>query len=64
MEELEKVPPELKSLAAYVAGREVPWSCKLYMPQYRGTLGPRIESGWVGEWGARVWWTLRIAFEM
>jgi hypothetical protein len=31
--------------------REAPWSCKLYMPQYRGTPGPRSGSGWVGEWG-------------
>jgi hypothetical protein len=29
--------------------REVPWSCKLYMPQYRGMPGPRSGSGWVGE---------------
>jgi hypothetical protein len=21
------------------------------MPQYRGTLGPKRGSGWVGEWG-------------
>jgi hypothetical protein len=32
-------------------GREVPWSCKLYMPQYRGMPGPRSGSGWVGEQG-------------
>jgi hypothetical protein len=31
--------------------REAHWSCKLYMPQYRGTPGPRSGSGWVGEWG-------------
>jgi hypothetical protein len=24
---------------------------KLYMPQYRGTPGPKRGSGWVGEWG-------------
>jgi hypothetical protein len=29
--------------------REAHWSCKLYMPQYRGTPGPRNGSGWVGE---------------
>jgi hypothetical protein len=35
--------------------REVHWSCKLYLPQYRGTPGPRSGSGWVGEWvGERV----------
>jgi hypothetical protein len=50
------VPPELVSLAAYVAedglvGREAPSYCKLYMPQYRGMPGPRIGSGWVGEQG-------------
>ena len=36
-------------------GREVPWYCKLYMPQYRGMPGLRSGSGWVGEWvGERV----------
>jgi hypothetical protein len=25
--------------------REAPWSCKLYMPKYRGTPGPRSGSG-------------------
>jgi hypothetical protein len=30
-------------------GREAPWYCKLYMPQYRGMPGPRNGSGWVGE---------------
>ena len=48
------------SLAAYVsedglAGpsveREAHWSCKLYMPQYRGMPGSRSGSGWIGEWG-------------
>jgi hypothetical protein len=33
-------------------GREDPWlSSKLYMPQYRGKLGPRSGSEWVGEQG-------------
>jgi hypothetical protein len=32
-------------------GREAPWYCKLFMPQYRGTPGPRSGSGWVGEQG-------------
>jgi hypothetical protein len=49
-------PLELVSLAAYVAEdglighhwKEAPWSCKLYMPQYRGTPGPRSGNGWVG----------------
>jgi hypothetical protein len=31
--------------------REAHWTCKFYMPQYRGTPGPKRESGWVGEWG-------------
>jgi hypothetical protein len=30
-------------------GREAPWYCKLYMPQYRGMPGTRIGSGWLGE---------------
>jgi hypothetical protein len=80
MEELEKVPkelkgtatlyveqqyeltstPELLSLAAYVSKdvlvshhwKERPFGlAKLYMPQYRGTPGPKRGSGWVGGWG-------------
>jgi hypothetical protein len=43
--------------------REAYWSYKLYMPQYRGTPGPRSGSGWIGEWG-RVWGTFGIALEM
>ena len=31
--------------------REAHWSGKLYMPQYRGTPGPKNGNGWVGEWG-------------
>jgi hypothetical protein len=31
--------------------REAHWILKLYMPQYRGTPGPKRWSGWVGEWG-------------
>jgi hypothetical protein len=42
--------------------REACLSCKLYMPQYRGTPGQRSGSGWVGEWG--VWGTFGIALEM
>jgi hypothetical protein len=35
--------------------REAHWSCKLYLPQYRGIPGTRSGSGWVGEWvGERV----------
>jgi hypothetical protein len=35
--------------------REAHWSCKLYMPQYRGMPGPRSGSGRVEEWvGERV----------
>jgi hypothetical protein len=56
------VPPELVSLAAYIAEDglighhwEGPsWYCKLYIPQYRGTPGPRSGSGWVGEQGKGV----------
>jgi hypothetical protein len=28
--------------------REAHWSCKLYMPQYRGMPGPRSGSVWGG----------------
>jgi hypothetical protein len=38
-------------LSRPLLGREVPWYCKLYMPQYRGMTGPRNGSGWVGEQG-------------
>jgi hypothetical protein len=31
--------------------REAHWTCKLYMPQYRGTPGPKRGSGWVGQLG-------------
>jgi hypothetical protein len=31
--------------------REAHWTRKLYMPQYRGTPGPKRGSGWAGEWG-------------
>ena len=27
------------------------WTHKLYMPQYRGTPGPKRGNGWVGDWG-------------
>ena len=51
--------PELLTLAAYVSKdglvghqwKEAHWSCKLYLPQYRGTPGPKSGNGWVGEWG-------------
>jgi hypothetical protein len=32
-------------------GREAPWYCKPYVPQYRGMPGPRSGSGWVGKQG-------------
>jgi hypothetical protein len=41
-----------------------PWSCKLYMPQYRGAPGPRSGSGWVGDVAGRIWETFGIAFEL
>jgi hypothetical protein len=31
--------------------RAAHWICKLYMPQYRGTPGPKRGNGWVGDWG-------------
>jgi hypothetical protein len=34
--------------------RESHWSCKLYMPQYRGMPGPRSGMGGVGEYGGRM----------
>jgi hypothetical protein len=35
--------------------REAHWSCKLFMPQYRGMPGPRSGSRRLGEWvGERV----------
>jgi hypothetical protein len=46
MDGIRKYHPSWPSL-----GREAPWSSKLYMPQYRGTPGPRSESEWVGEQG-------------
>jgi hypothetical protein len=44
--------------------REAHWTCKLYMPQYRGTPGPKSGSGWVGEWWGEVWRIFGIALEM
>jgi hypothetical protein len=45
--------------------RTAPRSCKLYMPQYRGTPVPRSGSRWVGEQGGgRVQGTFGIVFEM
>jgi hypothetical protein len=31
--------------------REAHWTHKLYMPQYRGTPGPKNGNEWVGKWG-------------
>jgi hypothetical protein len=55
---LTSTPRELMSLAAYVSEdvlvchqwKEARWSCKLYMPQYRGIPGPRSGNGCVEEW--------------
>jgi hypothetical protein len=66
------MPPELMSLAAYVAEdglvghqwKERPIGLANYMPQYRGMTGPRSGSGWVGEWEGRVWGTFGVALEM
>jgi hypothetical protein len=49
--------PELVTLAACIKRwpsrpsleREAHWTCKLYMPQYRGTPGPKNGNGWVEE---------------
>jgi hypothetical protein len=62
--ELTNIPLELVFLAAYESEdglswpsvkREVLLLCKIYMPQYRGTPGPRSWSGWVGEWVGHFW---------
>jgi hypothetical protein len=54
-----------KILLKCFPSKEAPWSCKLYMPQYRGMPRPRSGSGWVGEQGGgMVKGTFRIAFEM
>jgi hypothetical protein len=68
------VPPELVSLAAYVAEdglighhwKERPLILQiLYISQYRGMPGSGNRSGWVGEQGGgRVEWTFGIAFEL
>ena len=88
MEELDKVPKELKGVCNPIGGttmltnqyppvprtcvsscicirswpsrpsveREAHCSCKLYMPQYRGTPGPRSASVWGGgEWEEGYW---------
>jgi hypothetical protein len=44
--------------------REAHWTCKLYMPQYRGTSGSKSGSGWGRGLGVRVWGTFGIALEM
>jgi hypothetical protein len=92
MEELEKVPkevkgsatlyveqhyeltstPELLTLAAYVSKdglvvhhwKERPIGLpNLYAP-VQGNARAKIGSGWVGEWGGRVWGSFGIALEM
>jgi hypothetical protein len=46
-------------------GRVAPWSYKLYMPQSRGTPGPRSRNEWVGEQGrGEVIVDFWISFEM
>jgi hypothetical protein len=34
--------------------REAHWTCKLYMPQYRGMPRPKSGSGWVGVGGEGI----------
>jgi hypothetical protein len=48
-----------KKLSGPSVEREVLWSCKLYMTQYRGMPGPKK---W--EWVGRAWGTFGIALEM
>jgi hypothetical protein len=64
--------PELLTLAAYVSKdglvghqwKERPIGQANYMPQYRGTPGPKNGNGWVGELGGSVGGTFGIALEM
>jgi hypothetical protein len=44
--------------------REAHWSCKLYMPQYRGRPGPRGGSGRVGERVGDFWDSIGNANEI
>jgi hypothetical protein len=44
--------------------KEAHWSCKLYLPQYRGMPGPRSGSGWVGEGWGSMGETFGVALEM
>jgi hypothetical protein len=64
MEELEKNTQGASRPSRPSLEREAHWTCKLYMPQYRGTPRPKSGSEWVGEWGGRVWGTFGIALEM
>jgi hypothetical protein len=60
------------SLTAYVSEdglvglhwKEMPIILANYMPQYWGSPGPKSGSGYVGEWGRRVWGTFVIALQM
>jgi hypothetical protein len=45
-------------------GREAPWSCKLYMPQYGGNARAKKWEVGRGVGRGRVWGTFGIAFEM
>ena len=40
-----------KMAQSAITGKSAHWTCKLYMPQYRGTPGTKSGSRWVGEWG-------------
>jgi hypothetical protein len=44
--------------------REAHWSCKLYIPQYRGTPGTRSGGWWWREVGGKVRGTFGVALEM
>jgi hypothetical protein len=66
------VPPRAHVCTAYVirrwpsrpsVEREAHWSCKLYLPQYRGMPGPKSGSGGEGSGGERGGGTFGIALE-
>jgi hypothetical protein len=47
------VTPSMAVLFPILRRGMVYWTRKLYMPQYRGTPGPKKKNGngWVGKWG-------------
>jgi hypothetical protein len=64
--------PELLTLAAYVSKddlvghhwKERPTELANFMPQYRGTPGPKSWNGWVKGVGGSIWGTFGISLQM